>query len=228
LPAPDPSCCLAIEASTERVGLAVSHRGQSWACEAVGVPSPSRHVYEWLAAVLGAARLTPADITRVAFGSGPGSFTGVRVAAAVAQAIAYGRGVPVWRLSSLAALAAAALRATGATRVVVALDARMAGAYVGEYALGPAGVLVALQPDRLVPADAPLAVGGTPFVAAGPGFAACPALLSGAVPGPGAILSGLLPSVHDVLQLALAESALGQTVAVKDALPNYLRDRVTR
>jgi tRNA threonylcarbamoyladenosine biosynthesis protein TsaB len=185
-------------------------------------------VYEWIAALLQAAQLTPADITRVAFGAGPGSFTGVRVAAAVAQAIAYGRGVPVWRVSSLAALAAAALRATGALRAVVALDARMGGAYVGEYAQQPDGILVALQPDRLVPADVPLATSGAALVAAGPGFAACPALLSGGGPGPDAVLPGLLPSAHDVLHLALEQPRLGQTIAVLDALPNYLRDRVTR
>jgi tRNA threonylcarbamoyladenosine biosynthesis protein TsaB len=192
--------------------------------------APSRHVYEWIDALLGAAGAKPAAIEGIAFGAGPGSFTGVRVAASVAQAFGHALGVPVWRVSTLAALAAAAMQATGANRAVVALDARMAAAYVGEYRFGPDGALVAVRPDRLVPASEALdlAAEGEPWVAAGPGFTACPALLPAAIGRPVAVLSWLLPSAHDVLHLASSAPGLGQTVSPAGALPNYLRDRVTR
>jgi tRNA threonylcarbamoyladenosine biosynthesis protein TsaB len=227
---PHTRCWLAIETATERAGVALGHRGQSWTCESPGLVAPSRHVYEWIDALLGAAGAQPAAIEAIAFGAGPGSFTGVRVAASVAQAFGHGLGVPVWRVSTLAALAAAALQATGAARAVVALDARMAAAYVGEYRCGPGGELVAVRPDRLVPASEPLDVAAEvePWVAAGPGFAACPVLMPAGIAPPVAVLPWLLPSAHDVLHLATSAPGLGQTVSPAGALPNYLRDRVTR
>jgi tRNA threonylcarbamoyladenosine biosynthesis protein TsaB len=227
---PDSRCWLAIETATERAGVALAHRGQTWTCESPGLVAPSRHVYEWIDALLAAAGISPAGIEVIALGAGPGSFTGVRVAAAVAQAFGHARGLPVWRVSSLAALAEAALQASGAMRAVVALDARMAEAYVGEYRRGPDGTLLAVQPDRLVPAHEPLDLGDSagPWVAAGPGFAACPALLPAGAGPPAAVLPWLLPSAHDVLHLASSSPVLGQTVTAAGALPNYLRDRVTR
>lgn len=210
--------------------MALAYRGQAWTCESPGLVAPSRHVYEWIDALLGAAGTTPAAIEAIAFGAGPGSFTGVRVAASVAQAFGHALGVPVWRVSTLAALAAAALQASGASRAVVALDARLAAAYVGEYRLGSDGAPVALRPDRLVPASEALdlAFDGDTWVAAGPGFTACPALLPAGVTPPVAVLPWLLPSAHDVLHLALSAPGLGQTVSPAGALPNYLRDWVTR
>lgn len=223
-------CWLAIETATERAGVALAHRGRTWTCESPGLVAPSRHVYEWIDALLGAAGTGPAAIEAIAFGAGPGSFTGVRVAAAVAQAFGHGLGLPVWRISTLAALASAALQATGAARALVALDARMAAAYVGEYRRGPGGTLEALGPDRLVPAEEPLTLAGDAgtWVAAGPGFAACPALLPADCGTPEAVLPWLRPSAHDVLHLALSAPGLGHTVGAADAVPNYLRDRVTR
>jgi tRNA threonylcarbamoyladenosine biosynthesis protein TsaB len=227
---PHSRCWLAIETATERAGVALGHRGQTWTCESPGLVAPSRHVYEWIDALLAAAGTRPAAIEAVAFGAGPGSFTGVRVAAAVAQAFGHALGVPVWRVSTLAALAAAALQASGASRAVVALDARMAEAYVGEYRRGADGAPVALRPDRVVPAGEPLDLAGEDdaWVAAGPGFTACPALLPAGIAPPMALLPWLLPSAHDVLHLALSAPGLGQTVSPAGALPNYLRDRVTR
>jgi tRNA threonylcarbamoyladenosine biosynthesis protein TsaB len=160
--------CLAIETATDRAGVALGVADGVFTCESGAGAVPSRLVYRWIEAVLAAARCGLADLGAVAFGAGPGSFTGVRVAAAVAQALGYARGVPVWQVSSLAALAAGALRRSGARHAVVALDARMGGVYVGEYARGADGRLRAVRPDCLVDAGTRLDAIAGEVVAAGP------------------------------------------------------------
>jgi tRNA threonylcarbamoyladenosine biosynthesis protein TsaB len=218
--------CLAIETATDRAGVALGAGGDVFTCESAAGAVPSRLVYRWIDAVLATARCGLADLGAVAFGAGPGSFTGVRVAAAVAQALGYARGLPVWQVSSLAALAAGALRRSGMRHAVVALDARMGGLYVGEYARGADGRLRAVRPDRLVDVGTRLEAMATEVVAAGPGFAVAPGLLAG-VPA-GGVWPALLPGAADLLAVACDEPGLRAVVTPAGALPNYLRERVTR
>jgi tRNA threonylcarbamoyladenosine biosynthesis protein TsaB len=219
--------CLAIETATDRAGVALGGGERVFTCESTAGAVPSRLVYRWIEAVLATARCTLDDLGAVAFGAGPGSFTGVRVAAAVAQGLGYARGLPVWQVSSLAALAAAALRRSGMRHAVVALDARMGGLYVGEYARDVAGRLRAVRPDRLIDAQVRFEPLGGEVVAAGPGFAVAPGLLAGAAPA-GGVWPALLPGAADLLAVARDEPALRTVVAPAAALPNYLRERVTR
>jgi tRNA threonylcarbamoyladenosine biosynthesis protein TsaB len=219
--------CLAIETATDRAGVALGGGEHVFTCESTAGAVPSRLVYRWIDAVLAAARCGLADLGAVAFGAGPGSFTGVRVAAAVAQALGYARGLPVWQVSSLAALAAGALQRSGMRHAVVALDARMGGLYVGEYARAADGRLRAVRPDRLVDAGARLAPVAGDVVAAGPGFAVAPGLLGGCAPA-GGVWPALLPGAADLLAVARDEPGLRAVVTPAGALPNYLRERVTR
>lgn len=219
--------CLAIETGTARAGVAFGGTAGVFVCESHGAVAPSRRVYEWIDAVLRAGDAGLADVGSLAFGAGPGSFTGIRVAAAVAQALGYARGIPVWRVSTLAALAVAALRHSGAARAIVALDARMGGVYVGDYRRESGGRIVAMAPDRLAPADQALQLPAGGMVAAGPGFAVAPGLLRGR-DGDLAVWPQLLPSARDVLDIACHEPGLRRAVMPADALPDYLRDRVTR
>lgn len=105
--------------------------------------------------LLASARCGVADLTGIAFDAGPGGFTRIRVACAVAQGLAFSHDIPVAPIDSLASAALAAWAdngATGSTRVLVAMDARMGECYVGDYHVQP-GSVAALAGAQLVPAD---------------------------------------------------------------------------
>lgn len=182
-------------------------------------------MYVWIESVLAAARCARADVQAVAFGAGPGSFTGLRVAAAVAQALGYSLGIPVLRVSTLAALAAAALRESGAREAVVAMDARMGEVYVGHYRCAAGDLLQRVVPDCLVAVAAGPLTLPPGAIAAGSGFAVAPGLLAG---WHGPVLPELLPAATDLLELTAQGPGLVERVSPSAAVPAYLRERVTR
>lgn len=224
-----PEAILAIETATEQVGVALKSGDRILVREARGMKAPSRLVYTWVAELLGEAGLGPADLGAVVFGAGPGSFTGVRVATAVAQALGFSRDIPVVPVSTLAALARPVLVAERAPVVLAALDARMGEAYLGAYSLaGPEAGIVAVVPEGLVPPGHPLDVPGEVILAVGQGFAAWPELLAPLRDRLAGVEPDRLPDVRDVLALGLAGLDRGATVPAAEALPNYIRSRVTR
>jgi len=174
----------------------------------------------------------------IAFGCGPGSFTGLRIAAAVTQGLAAGAGLPVLPVSSLRALAEQA-RATGQPVaggwLLACMDARMGEVYWGVFADGPRPVVAASGGERLcAPPDLPavlaglLPPGGGVRAGAGMGFGAWPSL-AGVLQSGGHCLLAAEPQAADVARLALADLACGapwrDPVA---AQPVYLRDRVVQ
>src|SRR5262249_23857565 len=116
-----------------------------------------------------------ADLDGFAFGAGPGSFTGLRIACGVAQGLALGPGKPVVGVPPLEAMAEAARLRYGATRVLAALDARMQEAYLAAYEHDGERWRAVFEPAAVKPAAAPLS-SGSDWLAAGPGFAAYPEL----------------------------------------------------
>lgn len=218
--------CLAVETATERAGVALLDGDRCLEKGEHGLREPSRLVYRWIDELLREARISLEDLDCIAFGAGPGSFTGLRVAAGVAQALAFSRTLPVCRVSTLAALALGQLRATGGECVAVALDARMGQAYAGVYRRRGAGV-EALVEDALVDPEhwAPVLPAGTR--AAGPGFAAWPVLATGAGIPASAVDPACWPAAADVARLGQLQFEAGLAVGALDALPNYLRERVT-
>lgn len=218
--------CLAIETATDLPSVALVRDGVVTRREAPGLRAPSRSVFEWVRELLAGSGIEPRELDCIAYGAGPGSFTGVRVAVALAQALGYACGVPLCPVSTLAALAAAAFRSGDARTVACCLDAHMGEVYVGTYARDDREVVRALHPDLLAaPAEVTLP-GPGPHRAVGPGWAAYPALaqrLGGALDGSD---PGLLPSAADVLVLAAPLFRAGRTHPPALAQPNYLRQRV--
>lgn len=161
----------------------------------------------------------------IAFGRGPGAFTGLRVAAAVAQGLAYGAALPVVPVSDLAALAAAAARLHRAERVLACLDARMHEVYWAGYAI-EGEVITALTEEGLSPPEAVRPPGGSWF-GAGPGWLAYgEALKQGWAGSLVGIDSGVLPTAGDIARLGETALRAGQAVTPERALPVYLRDKV--
>lgn len=178
-------------------------------------------------AVLAEGGLALTQLDAIAFGRGPGGFTGVRLAASVTQGLAFGAGLGVVPVSDLAAVAQ---RVAGldpaAGQILVVNDARMKEVYWAVFDAGPEPRL--LESERV---DPPSAVAFTPragiaWTAAGRGLAAWPDLAERLRAAGATLRTDLLPRAREVLALAQPRVAAGQLLDAAEALPVYVRDRV--
>jgi tRNA threonylcarbamoyladenosine biosynthesis protein TsaB len=174
--------------------------------------------------LLGEAGLEPAELDGLAFGRGPGAFTGLRIAAGVVQGLAYAAGLRVVPVSSLAAVAARVPAAAGET-VLVCNDARMGELYWGHYVLGEKGSVSMCGIERVGPPDAVGVLPETRHVA-GNGLARHPAFRAALADRGLCLHEGLYPRADAVARLGAAGFAAGHSVAPHDALPVYVRDEV--
>lgn len=217
---------LALDTSTEWCSVAVGD-GSSWhARDEHAGQSHSERLLPMVGAALADAGWTLRDLDGIAFGAGPGSFTGLRIGCGVAQGLAFGGDLPVVPVPTLAAIAQEALRGRGWIQVVACLDARMREVYVASYARDADGWREVATPAVLPPADVRNvhAARGGPWFGAGNGFAAYPGL--GSALRLAAIDAGLRPAARSIAELALPRLAAGEGVAPADALPLYVRHRV--
>lgn len=217
--------CLAIENAAGRGSIAL---GGAEDCIERALPAAaqgSRPVFLTIEALLAEAGWRLATLDCIGFGCGPGAFTGLRVAAAVTQALAYGAGLPVCRVSSLATLAAGALRLGVAGPIAACLDARMGEVYAACYAAETGGLSLLAPEQVLSPARFDLP-GRARYAAVGPGWAACPELERRLAARLSEVRPELLPAARDLLPLAAQAWREGRLLTAADALPNYLRDKV--
>ncbi|MFM5410348.1 tRNA (adenosine(37)-N6)-threonylcarbamoyltransferase complex dimerization subunit type 1 TsaB [Aeromonas veronii] len=188
----------------------------------------TRKILPMVQAVLEDAGISLSDLDAIAFGRGPGSFTGVRIGISVAQGLAFGAGVPLIGISTLAAMAQGAYRLDGAQQVLTAIDARMNEVYFGRYELIDGrmqlvGDEVVSDPVALVDARGKLAGRVT---CVGTGFETYGETLSG-LADELAVSQVRFPAAEDMLPLARAAWLAGEAVPVEQATPVYLRDKVT-
>jgi tRNA threonylcarbamoyladenosine biosynthesis protein TsaB len=191
--------------------------------EASGVRTHSQSVLPMVQALLRDAGIALADCDAIAFGAGPGSFTGVRTACGVAQGLAFGARKPVLPLVTLEAMAEACRARTGATDVLAVLDARMGEVYWAQYRWTGAWQVVR-EPALCAPGDvAPETVEG--LAACGNGFAAYPEAFANAPFAAGAH-GDILPHAREFAVLGVAALAAGRAVPADEAQPLYLRNKV--
>lgn len=215
---------LALDTTTEACSAALAAGGETlgrWERIPGGHSGRILPMIEELLAESGSPRRA---IDAIAFCRGPGSFTGVRIGTGVAQGLGLALGCPLLPVSTLATLAAGALRRDRVDRVIAAVDARMGEVYVGAFRRGAAGLAVAADAERVAAPGAIALPDDASWAGVGTGFGAHPQLLEGRC----RVLDGQrLPDARDALPLARDMLARGGAVGPEAALPIYLRDRVT-
>jgi tRNA threonylcarbamoyladenosine biosynthesis protein TsaB len=222
---------LALDTATENCSVALLIDGRLIALEERLERGHAERILPMLDELLSRERITPAALNAIAFGRGPGAFTGVRLAASVTQGLAFGAGVAVVPVSDLRGVAQRALDAQPAlARVLVCNDARMHEVYWGCFERSSDGLAVAVAPEQAAsPSRVVLPPAWTGAVhGAGSGFGAYPELRQ-RLEGRLALCSeGLLPRAQEIARLAVPEVAAGRVLPAEQALPVYLRDDVAR
>jgi tRNA threonylcarbamoyladenosine biosynthesis protein TsaB len=213
---------LALETTTEYCSVALWQDGViSGKSELVG-QKHSERLMEMLDEVLKEAGVKLSQLAGIAFGEGPGSFTGVRIACGVTQGLALGANLPVLGISTLLAVA----EDSGQDKVIVALDARMAEVYFAVYEKRDATWTTVCAPCLCLPENTP-AVTGNNWQGSGSGFAAHGPVLQTRYHGQlAAINTACVPQAHAIATLAAPLFAAGLGVDAALALPVYLRDKV--
>lgn len=219
--------CLAIESAGPLCEIAACRDGRISSRAGSQARDQSRHIYSAVTEALEELDLRLGDLDCIAFGCGPGGFTGLRVGAAVVQALSYAASIPVCRISSLASMALGPIEQHGADVVATCLDARMGEAYLAIYRAHDGDLVAAILEDCLVePATFTIDPAMT-FYAAGTGWRAHKNLLD----RHRNVISGddleLMPSARHLLALAEKSYAAGRTCLPHEAVPNYIRDKVT-
>jgi tRNA threonylcarbamoyladenosine biosynthesis protein TsaB len=216
---------LALDTSTEVCAVALGD-GVTWheKSELAG----QRHsalLLPMIQAILAECGVTLKQIDGIAFGAGPGSFTGLRIACGVAQGLALGAALPVVGVSTLEAMAQTRRDLAGGERIIAALDARMREVYVAAYERDSGRWREVIAPVVVSPAVAPVPE-GRGWIAAGSGFAAYPSLRERYGEALSECDGTIVPSASAVGKLALPLFAAGEGVPARDAAPLYVRHRV--
>ncbi|WP_041741921.1 tRNA (adenosine(37)-N6)-threonylcarbamoyltransferase complex dimerization subunit type 1 TsaB [Collimonas fungivorans] len=217
---------LAIETSTELASAALLRDGHVITRESAGVQTHSLAILPMVQELLAEAGISLAQCDALAFGVGPGSFTGVRTACGIVQGLAFGADLPVLPVVTLAAMAQACRDLNGAGEVLAVLDARMGEVYWAQYRFAANAWQVVVEPVLSAPSQvAPLPVLGGVLQACGNGLAAYPEAFA-AAPYAAAGLPAVMPNARQVAQLGSVALAQGGGLSAVDAQPLYLRNKV--
>jgi tRNA threonylcarbamoyladenosine biosynthesis protein TsaB len=213
---------LALDTSTEYCSLALWLDDEVRARDVHVGQGHSEALLAMVRELLAEGGVKLAQLDGIAFGSGPGSFTGLRIACGVAQGLAEGAGLPVAGVSTLMALA----EGSGARRVIACLDARMGEVYHAAYQRTDKGWQTLHAPGLYAPGDVPGVEGGD-WTGCGSGFAVAGEVLGQKYAGKLArVDSELRPRAEFMARIAAPILAAGQGSDPAEALPLYVRDKV--
>jgi tRNA threonylcarbamoyladenosine biosynthesis protein TsaB len=205
----------AFETSTDWCSVALWLEGEILSVEARAVQGHAERVLPMLEELCRMKGIAASQLDGVAFGAGPGSFTGLRIACGIAQGVALARGVPALGVSTLEAIA----EESGEARVLACLDARMGEVYSSALERRGAGWREALPASCTAPAALPLPE-GEGWVGCGNGFAAYGSM------GLARVIPEVHPTAMAVARLAAPRLAAGEGVDAALAVPAYVRDKV--
>ncbi|EHM46822.1 MULTISPECIES: tRNA (adenosine(37)-N6)-threonylcarbamoyltransferase complex dimerization subunit type 1 TsaB [Hafnia] len=220
---------LAIDTATEACSVALWNNGEKHALFEICPREHTQRILPMVQQILAESGVSLNQLDALAFGRGPGSFTGVRIGIGIAQGLAMGADLPMIGVSTLATMAQGAFRQMGATQVLAAIDARMGEVYWGQYQRQNDGVWVGENTEAVFTPERAqqnvMALAGE-WASVGTGWGTYPDM---AAATPIMLVDGqiTLPQAEDMLPLALVDFALGKMTAVENAQPTYLRNEVT-
>ena len=220
---------LAIDTATEACSVALWNNGEKHALFEICPREHTQRILPMVQQILAESGVSLNQLDALAFGRGPGSFTGVRIGIGIAQGLAMGADLPMIGVSTLATMAQGAFRQMGATQVLASIDARMGEVYWGQYQRQNDGVWLGENTEAVFTPERAqqnvMALAGE-WASVGTGWGTYPDM---AAATPITLVDGqiTLPQAEDMLPLALVDFALGKMTAVENAQPTYLRNEVT-
>lgn len=226
---------LAIDSATEYCSVALSiEDGGSVKRYSRGDELPRKHsqvLLPFVNEVLSEAGVQLSELDAIIVSQGPGSFTGVRIGASIAQGLAFSQNLPLVQVSTLAAMAQACYRMEQATQVVAAIDARMGEVYFGTYTLNQ-GLMVETASEMVgPPQEVVLAGPAGDWLGCGTGWETYPAELTQALQKQGVSIevssTVRFPHALDMLSLGIAAFHQGAAIHAEDLTPHYLRNEVS-
>ena len=222
---------LALDASTEACSVALWHKGEKTHLDELAQRTHTKRILPMIDELLANSGINLKQVDALAFGRGPGSFTGVRVGAGIAQGLAFGADLPVIAVSNLTAMAQAAFELHQVENVAAAIDARMNEVYfsqvkrekvrseLGEFfQWNPVIEEQVCQPEKVLEQLSDLTA-----YRVGTGWAAYPQFKDSGLEGSDIIL----PSAQYMLELALTDYAQNKVISALEIEPVYLRNEVT-
>lgn len=222
---------LALDTSTEACSVALWHKGEKTHLDELAQRTHTKRILPMVDELLANSGINLKQVDALAFGRGPGSFTGVRVGAGIAQGLAFGADLPVIAVSNLTAMAQAAFELYQAENVAAAIDARMNEVYfsqvkrekvrseLGEFfQWNPVIEEQVCQPEKVLEQFSDLSA-----YRVGTGWTAYPQFKENGLEGSDIIL----PSAQYMLELALTDYAQNKVISALEIEPVYLRNEVT-
>ena len=216
---------LALDTCTESCSVALTHNGHIYAEQADAPREHSQRLLPMVDKVLKEADIDLSAVSLIAYGRGPGSFTGIRICTSMTQGLALGQDLPVVGISTLQAMAQAAIDNQGAEQIVTAIDARMGEVYWGEF-VNRQGLATLINNEMVCrPEEVSRSLDyQQPVYACGTGFDAYPELV---ISGMQLLADDKFPEARYMLPLAVNAHANGESTDVEGLQPVYLRDTVT-
>ena len=217
---------LAVDTSSSACVLGVRTSDQTWTDEAIVDRSHSKEVLPRIEALLQRAGVDKSSLNLIVYGQGPGSFTGLRIGVGVVQGLAYGLGIPVVGVSSLACLAQKQLRLGNGSHGLVALTARYTEVYFGAYEAQD-GIMQLLGHEGVFEAaEIPTQTAAETWIGVGSGWNLAETLTAAAGIKVDHIFLEEYPEATDLLDLGEAGYNAGAAKTAPEALPEYLREQV--